>query len=562
MAEQWTPEIQREKDERRDRAARFMYDPMGWAQYYKPEVFDHEMTYQHIEAWRMLGDYTIPKAVECAWRGKGKTTVCSTLVEHGICYRQFKFVLYISKSFDAACEVTEGIKTELLTNNRIKEDFGVLRAQEYGGQDLSYSKKAWYVCDPQTGAPFAFVVPRGINQQVRGKQVRIGGRVYRPDFIVIDDLEDDTEVENEELRKRDRKWFFGSLMKCIDTKKNPDARSNRWSVNYDNPVVVPWRVRYIDTLKHEDAMMSRLLQDGDWSRLVNPVGEFYKDEIGRQRIRSLVPELISTATLSREVASAKENGVFDEFCREMMCVPIATDGDNYSRDLFQYYNEGELHLQIRRDVDRMVICDPAKTATSRSAYTAILAAAFDASKNKGYFRKLVNRRLHPEEIIEEAIKLCLETNSQVLAVDLTGLDEWGEYLFKSFLAKAGMWDIQLIDLKGRVGAAGDFGKGKEAAKIARAAMLLPFYRNKVILHEHSLKDSPLEAQALSYPRPRFWDCLDCAGYFPRALALMGRILTATDPEERPQDWGVRGYDDLGKKIRRGDWRRISMGAFQ
>lgn len=539
------PEIQRI-------LANSVMDSKYFSQTFLAEIFDHAMTHQHDEFWKLLDNEEDPYTVICAWRGIGKTVSILGKIAHCACFRHRRFVLYIGQTFEHAARETENLKAELLTNPMIREIFGSLKAKKYQGLDVSSSKRDWFLCDPTTGEPFMLVMPRGSNQQVRGLNVRLGRKIIRPDLILVDDPEHDKEIENEENRKRFRTWLHGSLMNCIDTKRlfafqGTDSFSQEMKALY-GPKYAMSRIIYVDTLKHEDARIAHLLEDSTWKgcrmsmcdiierhrwddtvyrgnleiELQNRAWKFFTKYPKEQRFyHSCVPELISDAEVFRQVVSARSEQVLGEFYREKMCLPVPLEDAAFARELFQYYTDGTAALQTNPDIIRCVIVDPARNPNVQHAYTAMLAIAIDALHQKIYMRKLVNRRMKPNEIIDQCFKLALETNSRHLAIEETGLNEFIKQPFEDGATMRRL-AVRFLWLNARGGQnAGDYGTGREAAKRARAAQIAPYYHDKMVWHNEDLRNSPLEQQMLSYPRPRFWDCLDCAGYIPAVMSQLG-----------------------------------------
>ena len=576
----------------KDILTRSVMDSKYFSQTFLAEIFDHPMTHQHNHFWELLNNEMDPFTVICAWRGIGKTVSLLGKIAHAACFRHRRFLLYIGQTFAVAARETETIKAELLTNPMIREIFGNMKSKKYQGLDVSSSKRDWFLCDPVTNEPFLLIMPRGSNQQVRGLNVRIGRKIVRPDLIIVDDPENDKEIENEDNRNRFRTWLHGSLMNCIDTKKlfafqGQDSFSKKMASLY-GPKYAMSRVIYVDTLKHEDARIAHLLEDSTWKGcrmsmcdimdrarwsdtvyrgnlkkdLQNRAWKFFtKYPKEKQFYHSNVPELISDAEVFRQVTSARAENVLGEFYREKMCLPVSVENATFTRALFQYYTDATSQIQTNPNLIRCIIVDPARKAEVQHAYTAMLAVAIDALNRRIYMRRLVNRRMKPNEILEATFQLALETNSRHIAVEVTGLHE---HITQPFEDAATMrrLPVRFIWLNARAGQnTGDYGKGREAAKRARAAQVSPYYHDLMVWHDESIRDSALEQQMLSYPRPRFWDCIDCAGYVPQIMSLLGVHFAPPEPDPFTK-LDVPQFEDAANKFEQdqamlaGRWRII------
>lgn len=524
-----------------------LLDTSFFAKTFLGDNFEDKNTYQHNELWSLIDDDTVPRYAACIWRGFGKTTMHEAKMIKNTCFRLTKFNLVVGAVQKSAIDITESMKSDFIENDKIREVFGKMEPRSVEGMThKQFGKDSYFIVDAKTGQPITYFVPRGAQQSVRGIKVNIYGKRQRPDFIYIDDLEDDEGVLNEEVRQKVRYWVNNALIKCVP-RVQPSAK-NLWVPKSDDPKWrPPWRVAYADTLKHEDAMMAYLLESAAWKSVRFPQAE--KREDGKWH--SLVPEIVSTAQIRNSIKNEEADGTFDGWCREMLCLPIPPSGDCWTTQLFQYYSDAESKLSSKPNVDRFVIVDPARTANTKSAYTAILAVAFDGKHI--YVRDLINERLSPDEIVDRSFEMALATKSQSIWIETTGLSEWLQHPYENERSRRGLFDIEVCWLKSK-SPHGDFGTGKDAAKRARAASVLPYYRKKLVYHENILKNSALEQQQLSFPRPKKWDALDCCGYIPFILQESGRYVEPDIEKSKDKDGVMRDdFDRMTKDISSRNW---------
>lgn len=499
-----------------------------FAQVFMSESFKKPMTHQHEGFWGILDDDSIPKAALCCWRGFGKSSGIIAKAVKSILFQTEKFILLVGKSHDHASTITENIKLELFCNRKIRAVFGTFRqrkAEEMDGAevvdfDLMFSRRGWFACDPETGEPVCFVMPKGVGQQVRGLNVRIGDRLWRPTLIIVDDLEDKAEMDNANLRKKVKEWFSDDLVPVTDDEQPVAVGVNagRWNVQKSRP----WRFIYIDTMKHEDSLLALLLKSPDWKSKIYPWCVLRRDEDGKRRYYSLVPERASHAQVRMKVMSAKMDGSINGFCREYMCSPINPANECWTKDGYERYHEAHLALSRMNSVSRFVIVDPARTANDESCPTGMLAFAVDAHDHKIWVRDEINDRLSiiDGSLSRQAVDLCKRTNSQILLVEVDGGDDFIKREFMEEVARRGQ-NIQLMWIEAKKKSVeGDYGTGLEGRKRRDAQGLLRWYKSKQIIHEHKLKDGPLEKQQLDFPFPNGFDSLDCASHLFRAMDLM------------------------------------------
>ncbi|MGD0971535.1 MAG: hypothetical protein ABSA04_09075 [Desulfobaccales bacterium] len=117
-------------------------------------------------------------AVVAAPREFGKTTSAFGYVLQQICFRRRRFIIIGSDTEDRASDLTGHLYLELLYNQRLHQDFGELA---------------------KAGRPVDdFITANGIRVKARGRGQRLRGlkfslrQPYRPDLVILDDLETDT----------------------------------------------------------------------------------------------------------------------------------------------------------------------------------------------------------------------------------------------------------------------------------------------------------------------------------------------------------------------------------
>jgi hypothetical protein len=542
-----------------DILARGYADSKFFGKMFYPEIFDGPRSDCALRdrVYQAIDDKHQAYTAICGARGIGKSTLAKLLIIRAICYREAPFVVYLSKNYREAQKNTENLKMMLLNNRYIRSTFGNLKATSFEDVDLTFSKESYMLSDPDSGQPISMVVPKGRGQPVRGMNLYMGNKIVRPTLLVMDDLEDDEELLNEENRAKDRDWFYSEVLPCIDTSRNPDPTTNRWPETETEP---PWRFFYIDTLKHEDSLMQHLLDSSRWASDVLPRAKFGKDDAGNPTYVSNVPELFSDEQIASEVEQAKQAGAMDNYAREFMCLPQATETASWTQDMFKYYREQDLKLQSSPEYMRFIIVDPANTSKQHSAYTAILAAAVDMDVNGIYMRSLINERLTPAEILRQTLDLAVRTNSPVVGVEVTGLDEHIQHMFETERRQRGLEQLKFVWLKSRAAPKGDYGTGRDAAKRARASQLVPYYQKGLVWHEERLKGSAMEQQMLSFDRPKYWDALDCAGYVPQILHEGGYVSVFADVEGMPfvTPWDESKTDDA--QVRNRVWE-LERGPF-
>lgn len=460
------------------------------------------------------------KVVIAAPRGWGKTSIVAlALMARYILYRHTGFICYINKSFDAASLQTENLRRELVTNRMIRSFFGSVKPKAVDTEfEEVFSKKAWVAYN-------TLVWPRGAEQQVRGVLYKND----RPGLFVIDDLEDKKKVMNDDLRKDLKNWFYSDVLEAV-----PQLHRN-------------WKIVYIDTLKHEDSLLQHLLSSPDWASV--------RLEACNDNLESTAPDFVSNEIIQLKWQEAVNAGETDTFFQELRNLPISSKDSAFSKDYFRYYNvpndigyrecdvkKTDADIQSDRNIETVVLLDPAKTVKIHSAESAIIGVGIDLTSAKLYVRDAISEKMYPDEIYDALFGMGTRLGAKVLGIEETSLNEFIKQPIKNEMFRRGSF-FELIWLKARGG----------MKKEHRVKELVPYYRGGYLYHNASCATTKrLEQQLLMFPRSALWDLMDCLAYIIEMLELGERYFS---PKENPNDIESE-YKELEYDDPISNWRDI------
>jgi len=462
------------------------------------------------------------KVAIAAPRGYGKTSLVALgLMARWILFNHTGFVVYINKSHDAASLQTENLRRELVTNKEIRAFFGNFKQRDPNKAEFDevFSKKAWVAYN-------TLVWPRGAGQQVRGVLFKND----RPGLIIIDDLEDAEQIENEEYRTSTYQWLYADVLK---------------SVPRIGPLSKSWKIVYIDTLKHEGAVLQKLLDSSEWASV--------RLEACDDNFKSTAPGFISDEDIMKEWNQHVEAGQTDVFFRELRNLPISTKDSAFRSEYFHYYNipfgnakrEGDIEtldvdIQQNPNIETVVILDPAKTVKIHSAESAIVGIGIDLASAKIYIRDVISEKMYPDEIYDAMFGMAQLLGAKVLGIEETSLNEFIKQPIKNEMFKRGTF-YELIWLKARGG----------MKKEHRVKELVPYYRGGYIYHNASCAMmKKLEQQLLMFPRSALWDLMDAEAYLIEMLELGERYFSPSDNiEDDEAEFNDVQYDTVIE-----DWR--------
>ncbi|MFH0873459.1 MAG: hypothetical protein V1846_01315 [Candidatus Komeilibacteria bacterium] len=192
--------------------------------------FAHYVTYETApfqqEIFHLTEDDKLKLCVLVAFRESGKSTIVATSYPLWAILgkQQKKFVLLLSQTQIKAQQQLRNIKHELENNEILKNDLGPFQeeADQWGVTALVFK---------QFNAKIAI---GSVEQSIRG----IRHLQYRPDLIILDDIEDTASVKTQESRNRTWEWFTNEIIPAGTTSKT--------------------RIIAIGNLLHRDSLLKRL----------------------------------------------------------------------------------------------------------------------------------------------------------------------------------------------------------------------------------------------------------------------------------------------------------------
>lgn len=414
-------------------------------------------------------------------RGFGKTSlILMAKAAQAILYDHARFVVYITNSEKRAIARTENLKRELLRNEIIRKVWPSIRISEdeIHGMNEEFSKNAWVAFGRTV------VVPMGFNQTPRGL---LFGE-FRPDLILVDDWMSVKRLHNEDFRTEDFEMFRGDIEEAVD--------------QYDDD----WEIVHLDTVKHQDALTERLEDLPDWETISLPMAEFRDDGL----LYSTMPDLVSDEKIRESYASHEALGSLDVFFREKMCKAHAKGSEAVLKEHIKHVSETDYNLlQNLREMDSIVIVDPANSDDVKACETGIVGWTVDRYKPALYCRRARGLHLMPEAQADAAIDMALDIGAHIIGIEVTGKGQYAVYPLKNRISQRGL-NMSVVELHAT-------GGKTDRGKTTRINSIIPFYRRGEVYHVEG-ECFRLEQQLLSLPSPKLRDVLDAAAYIVEILA--------------------------------------------
>jgi predicted phage terminase large subunit-like protein len=176
---------------------RCKHDFETFVEVFFPHYCKYPFNQFHRDCFARYGQHKVARReVDGAPRGYAKSTL-KTLFKpiHDLCYGFEKYILFISATDSQATEKLKDVRRELLFNDALVDCYGISFVNSRPGETS-------FEVSSDAGA--SLFKATGSGSELRG--LRYGES--RPTKIILDDVEDSSEVENADLRKKLKDWFF------------------------------------------------------------------------------------------------------------------------------------------------------------------------------------------------------------------------------------------------------------------------------------------------------------------------------------------------------------------
>ena len=345
------------------------------------------------EDTKMISRLPGTRRAVAAPRGHAKSTNLTFKgTMHSTLYGYKHYPIIISDSSEQAEGFLDNIRVEFEENTAILEDFGSLAGSVWRSNVLV----------TKTNIKIEAI---GSGKKIRGRK----HRNWRPDLIILDDVENDENVRTPEQRKKLKDWFDKAVSKSGD--------------DYTDIV-------YIGTLLHYDSLLAKTLTNPAYRSIkYKAVIQFSQADDLWQQWESIFTDLANddreadalaffqahkaamlegTQVLWEEKLSYYDLMVMRvsegeaSFNSEEQNEPINPDDCLFMEEWFEYYNEAEINF---RDpvFDFFGFIDPSLGKTKRSDFSAIVTLAKHRSSGYMYVVDADIERRHPDRIIADVL---------------------------------------------------------------------------------------------------------------------------------------------------------------
>ncbi len=483
---------------------------------YFPWIYENEVPDFHHDIYDEMCDIEEKgggtRYVEAAPRGSAKSTRWSFIFPlHCALYGLKHFIILLGDSSTQAEGNLSHIKEVIEDNQYIIEDWGNLQGPTWRNDAILLNKVD------------VMIVAKGSGKAIRG----IKHRHYRPDLIILDDVENDNNVLSEEQRKKLLDWYDKAVAKAGD--KRTDLIIVGTVLHYSSMLSTLLERPGYKSRRYK-GVLSETKNPGlwkEWEGLYTMLDDKNRAETARffyeqnkeamlEGVQVLWPERVSYYDYRKMII---DEGMAS-FNSEVQNDPINEADCPINEKEFTFYGTKECPAPNPAKCVIKGAIDPSMGKTVKSDNSAICVVAQDEA---GYLYILLSdgQRRHPDKIITDIISYAGNYQFSEFACEVVQFQELFAHNLRQETAKQGIY-LNVVEVRPTVD------------KILRITGIIPMIKNGYIRFHPSQKNLIKELCFLGK-----WRTDDEADALQMAVSLFTKINTEFKPRALPAICGVQ-----------------------
>ena len=394
----------------------------------------------------------------------GKTTfVWEGMSSWNILHQRYHYIMYIATSLTKASSALQNVQSAVLGHPLLKRIMNKAHATK---EMLRYS----------VGQEKFMVKCFGAGQNLRGERYE----QYRPDLIIIDDIENTENVRNPDQRKKLKDWFYSDVM----------------------PLGKEARFFYVGTMLHEASLLAELQSEPPVDPKTGKEWRMFRyGVIDDVTGAPTWPEKYDEAWIAAKRKEYIRQGMLYRFNTEYMNIAVAREDRTFEPKQVRFYGPEQLQAARKGRMDIITIIDPGIKADGDHDPTVVWTSALDSVGNM-WVLNIVRKRMMKTDILNTVVKEYTTWNPRQVYIE--GVQ--GQHYLAQDLEN-GSWPgghcINVEEIDGK-----QIAMGKN-----RIYNLQPFFERRQIMIPASAEWwVDLQEEMVTFPRGKHDDMLDCGGY--------------------------------------------------
>lgn len=368
-----------------------------------PKTFRKKSPPFHKDVYELLEKENARHTAIQIFRGGAKTTILRAFASKRIAYNTSRTILFVSNAEDQSVTSIKWIKRQVESNKAWASFYGLKRGKKWRDD---------YTEILHSDGSITTIIPKGITGQVRGINIDD----YRPDLIIIDDMDDEETTATPTQREKQADLLFGALMKSLASSKDAE-----------DPKLV-----LLQTPLDEEDQVSTCMKDRSFHTL--SVSCF--DDDGKSSWEDMFP----SEDLVKDKQSHIDRGQISLWLREMECVLVSKENADFQSEWLKYYDDFELpepHEMITfMGIDPVPPPSPTQLKEGLRNKDFEVLSVVGAAKGKFYLLELASNRGHnPDWTKAEFFRLVQKWNPLIVRVDGVAYQRTIKYILEEEMKK-------------------------------------------------------------------------------------------------------------------------------
>ncbi len=427
----------------------------------------HKEFYKDLEFKNTIG------AIWITFRESAKTSLAKIKIIHSIVYNYKHFIIWTSFDQSKAKANLFDVALELQTNKRLIADFGQLF---FGNKDEKKSEKK---------SIGEFITENNIKVKAYSTGQTPRGEVhgeFRPDLIVLDDIETMTTAESEAKTEQVKK-YIDELLSGLANTANVLILANR--------IIFGGTINYLeDRLKDDNDFVIRdiaVIQNGEIVWKDKYVHTDQEAQELNENIEDKRKHKVSLETKKRLLGHQVYN-------REMLNTPITDEEREFKKDWFKERPRADIE---RMNTRRFLTIDTAMSEKESADFTGFCENYIDSENfwNLAAYKM----KLNPKDLVDYLFTLHSKRSFEKIGIEKTTFTEGLKPYLEEEMRKRNSF-LPIVELS--------HGGTKKETRIRG---LIPRYSSKSVFHIiGECKD--LEEELYNFPKSLHDDVSDATAY--------------------------------------------------
>jgi len=312
--------------------------------YFFPDIFSMKPSPLHYKLSDALINTTSSVAMALP-RELGKTTyVWEIMMAWNIMHRRYRYIVYIATSSKKGIKAFKNVKYALQGHPLIKNMYTV-------SKNGDTAEKLEFTIDGQKYMIAVF----GAGQNLRGEKYTH----FRPDLIILDDIENTEAVRSEDQRAQLEEWLYSDVM----------------------PLGSDARIFVMGTILHEDSLLNNLITEPPIDAATGEPWVTMKYAVVNDQGESNWPEKYSDIWIENKRKDLISKGLQSTWDNEYMNEPVSRDSRTFDPRQLRFYSEEQLASAMKSGMDILITVDPGIKTEDKHDPSAISATAMDPLGN-------------------------------------------------------------------------------------------------------------------------------------------------------------------------------------